>query len=375
MSFATRTSRWALPLATIVLFLAPITAAAHSPIGGSASHYSAGSTETYAFAATANTTGTSWLRAGFNDARVHMTGVTYGNNSLAPVFSFLSSSPNTVHFTTRALFSRGECPSIVIYDACTTYDGPGGTGGRWAATNYNSASVWCTSGGQSNCFDAERVAFHELGHVAGLVRSGDGFSPPASGNYATTRMTIVPKVPNSGSTASTMGSCDLIAFQMKYDVSSYYDGYGACADHIPNQGNANGLFSTTTSSQTTFVACRTATLTTTGRVALKTASDYSLISNNPLGGRTVWFDRRTPGGTWTNNVTSTSSVTGTNNWSRTWSTGGSSDITYEIRAHYDGERANSTGVISSPTNTTSGEWVVSGSTSPVFTIQFLQSAC
>ncbi len=77
-------------------------------------------------------------------------------------------------------------------------------------------------------------------------------------------------------------------------------------------------------------------VTVTGRLAVATDSAYQALSNNPLTSRTLWFDRRPVGGSWTTDVTSTTATNASgNNWSKTFSSG--SATTYEFRGHYKGE--------------------------------------
>jgi glycerol-3-phosphate acyltransferase PlsY len=77
-----------------------------------------------------------------------------------------------------------------------------------------------------------------------------------------------------------------------------------------------------------------------GRLAVKIEPLYGRLSNNPLAGRTLRFDRRKRTVTsWTLNAESTvpnGAETGTN-WTRTFAAPSSLGGTYDYRAHFDGD--------------------------------------
>jgi len=111
------------------------------------------------------------------------------------------------------------------------------------------------------------------------------------------------------------------------------------------------LVSTATVGQSSYGGCNGTGVTVTGRLAIKTDTNYGLLTNNPLTGRAIFFDRRPVGGSYTLNVASATatSVSG-NNWSVTFP--GNVSITYQYRAHYGGE----TGVDASNQPTFSITW-------------------
>lgn len=261
-----------------------------------------------------------------------------------------------------------ECPSTFWY-ACTDYLDPGET--TWDYTVLNSVQnalgntpwYWCQDPAQPNtgCIDVQRVMLHEAGHAAGLSRSSNSQShQPDSLSSSDSVMQSNPKqYPASGYNYRALGFCDILGLQLVYDVRSSANTYGDCADHVPGEVNAGGLISVTTTSQSGYDECLGFAITVSGRLALRTTTDYGRISNNPLTNRIIWFDRRRHGGTtWTYNVTSTiaSNASGYN-WAKSFTTGSTTTITYDFRGHFDGEVA------------------IDDDTTPVFTLTWLAPPC
>jgi hypothetical protein len=127
----------------------------------------------------------------------------------------------------------------------------------------------------------------------------------------------------------------LLAYALRYDVQTTSGPYADCFDHITGHG-VSGLVSTASVSSTSYHACIGVGATAAGRLAIKTDANYNQLANNPLTDRTIFFDRRPVGGTWTLDVTSaTATNVSGNNWSKTFSNGGAA--TYEFRVRYTGE--------------------------------------
>jgi hypothetical protein len=182
---------------------------------------------------------------------------------------------------------------------------------------------------------------HEAGHAAGLARQSN-LDPHQPDTYSasSTVMQLNPiRNADAGFNVYSLGACDLIGLQMAYDLRTTADSYASCADHIPSQVNPDGLYSAIGVTPLTFDACVGQGISVSGRLAIKTTSSYGRLSDNPLTGRTVYFDRRPHGGsTWTTSVTSTTATNaGGNNWTRTFSTASSTNISYDFRAHFLGE--------------------------------------
>jgi hypothetical protein len=340
-----------LPLALLgaAVLASPPTAAAHQPTSGAA-HYPQSTTELFDWGVGTDGSSALWIRT---ELRAAAAAFRTGNNSASP--SFVEDDTierNRWYFRPRSGLNTVECPSAQFYVACSSYDG----NGQWDFINLadNADVRFCLEppavNPPSNCHDVQRVAIHELGHIGGLSRKAD---PPAgvdkhsteAQSYSVMQLNT-PKATNSGWATHALQECDVLALQLDYDVQNTAGAYPWCVDHLPGETNPDGLYSVTTRSSASYSTCLGQILTTQGRLALKTTSNYGLISNNPLTSRTLRFDRRPPGGSWTYNVTSTtaSNVSGYN-WTRTWSTGSQSPITYEIRAHFDGEAVTGSSVI------------------------------
>lgn len=182
------------------------------------------------------------------------------------------------------------------------------------------------------CFYARRTMLHETLHAV-LV----GGSHDEQGEDDTIMGSTSPWASNTGWNKTYIERCDHAAAQLKYGVKNSAGVYADCFLNITNHGPA-GLKSRATVGSSSYSACIGATATATGRLAIATDStNYQALSNTPLSNRTLWFDRKpSTSSTWTNNVTSTTASNASgNNWSKGFSSG--SSITYNFRAHYDGE--------------------------------------
>jgi hypothetical protein len=335
--------------ALVAVMVEPGLTYAHAPTSGLA-HYAQNTTELFDWGVGTEGSSALWIRT---ELRAAATAFRSGNNSASP--SFVEDDTierNRWSFRPRSQLNTTECPNNVFYVACSSYDG----NGQWDFINLadNADVRFCLEppavNPPSNWHDVQRVALHELGHIAGLSRKSDppgGVDEHSSESQSYSVMQLnTPKATTSGWATHAMQECDVLALQLDYDVQNSAGSYPWCVDHIPGEANLDGLFSSTTRSFASYSTCLGQVLTSQGRLALKTTSDYGLISNNPLTNRTLRFDRRPPGGSWTYNVTSaTASNASGYNWTRTWSTLSQGPITYEIRAHFDGETASGGSVI------------------------------
>jgi hypothetical protein len=150
---------------------------------------------------------------------------------------------------------------------------------------------WCQMYSQpwpDGCFDVERVALHEFGHVQILdhhVMYSDqrDYLDAVMESYTRSK-------PNSGWNAHAYGRCDVATLQRKYNVPTWSTKYSTCA-----------LLSTTlglTSSASTIRTGQSVTFTAPLRVAID--ATYEQLSGNPLASRQVSLQRRVPGSTsWT----------------------------------------------------------------------------
>lgn len=146
---------------------------------------------------------------------------------------------------------------------------------------------WCQaySVAPNGCYDAQTIALDEFGHVEGLnhhVNYADD-SDYGDANVQTYSRTK----PATGWNAHVFGRCDIATLQMLYDVQTWTAKYSTCLDLATTL--------TIAASPTGILSGGSTTLTAT----LKVASDasYGRLAGNPVAGRTVTLQRRTPGTT------------------------------------------------------------------------------
>jgi hypothetical protein len=138
------------------------------------------------------------------------------------------------------------------------------------------------------CFDVENVALDEFGHVEILGHHANYTN--GSDYLDAVVQTVSGGKPTVGWNAHAYGRCDTATLQRKYDVPSWTTRYSTCLDLVTKLVLTAQPSSIYTGSTVTF----TATLT----VANDTS--YERMANNPVSGRTVSLQRRSPGGTsWT----------------------------------------------------------------------------
>lgn len=255
------------------------------------------------------------------------------NNTRMPTFSYNSSGAGTVWY-------EGTTPVPACgYGPTTAWIG---CSSNWGTTSWN---VWLRDFGENphsptwgwydtgscsgTCFESRRVALHEIEHVALAVGSHD-----SQGEANTIMGSATPSYPNTGWNTHRIQRCDESAAQLLYDVGTSAGPYADCFDHTTNHGTY-GLVTSATVAATSYGACTGYGVTVTGRLAIKTDSAYQALTNNPLTNRTLSFDRRPVGGSWTTDVTSTAATSASgDNWAKTFSS--SSSVTYEFRGHFRG---------------------------------------
>lgn len=310
--------------------LAPASVFAHTPVANSVGEYGQNTTLLYQFSSSGYPT---WVTTASNGTLTVNWPSSSNNNSASPQFTQDASGTGRVVYSSS---STSPCSGNTGWLACADNWGTpswhiyirdlgGAPNGNWAWYDVSSS---CPGG--STCFYARRSLIHEAEHVTLGVGNHDG-----QGETNTVMGASQPSASTTGWNTTTIRQCDESAAQLLYDVRTSSGPYSGCFDHITGHGTT-GLISTASVGSSSYGGCSGAGVTATGRLAIKTDANYGLLTNNPLTGRTVFFDRRPVGGTWTPNVTSTTAtnVSG-NNWTKTFST--SSSITYEFRAHYGGE--------------------------------------
>ncbi len=149
---------------------------------------------------------------------------------------------------------------------------------------------WCQAyaSAPSGCYDAETIALDEFGHVEGLdhhVNYADGsdYEDAVVQTFSRTK-------PSAGWNRHKFGTCDTATLQRQYDMASWTDRYSTCLDV------STGL--TIGASATTVLTGGATTITASLRVT--DLDSYVRLGGNPISGRTVTLQRRTPGAsTWT----------------------------------------------------------------------------
>jgi hypothetical protein len=137
----------------------------------------------------------------------------------------------------------------------------------------------------NGCYDAETIALDEFGHVEGLdhhVNWADGsdYEDAVVQTYSRTR-------PNAGWNRHTLGRCDVATLQMQYDVQTWSAKYSTCLDET--------TVLTLTAQPISIPVGGSTTLSATLKVA--DVASYGRLRANPLSGRTVTLQRRSPGAT------------------------------------------------------------------------------
>lgn len=157
---------------------------------------------------------------------------------------------------------------------------------------------WCQAPGSftDGCFDAENVALDEFGHVEILAHHEN--LADASDYLDAVVQTIARARPKDGWDAHGLGRCDVARLQLEYDLPSWSSAVSTCLDLATMLGLS--------ASSTSLVQGGSSTFTATLRVATDTS--YRALSADPLAGRVVVLQRRSPGTTtWSGYATMTPS--------------------------------------------------------------------
>jgi hypothetical protein len=178
---------------------------------------------------------------------------------------------------------------------------------------------WCQgpSGFVDGCFDVENIALDELGHVLGL---GHHLNYSDDRDYRDAVVQTVSRTkPRAGWDAHAYGRCDVARLQLIYDRLSTWAGLSTCL----SVATTLGLTSSASSAWLNTQVQMTATLRTAS------SSAYGALSNDPVSGRTVMLDRRSPGASsWT--TVATMAATGEGTYAATVTITG----VYEWRARF-----------------------------------------
>ncbi len=320
--------------AVALLLLSATVVAAHTPVAGAVREYGQDTALQYKWEGTYP----SWFTGAAGSAfGIDWTNSTYSNSRL-PTFSYSASGTGTVSYKSPS--GVPACDSVAWVGCSTAW---GSTSWRVILRNFSQAPLppftgtWVQATGScsNTCFDARRVALHEIEHVTLAVSGHDG-----QGESNTIMAATTPSSPTTGWATHHIQKCDQAAAQLLYDLAALAGVYADCFDHVTGHG-VSGLVSSATASAPVASACYGTALSINGRLEVQTNTNYGTLSGNPLASRTVYVDRKLhSAGTWTVDyatAVANNSNTG-NNWSRSFTESGTSgSVTYDFRAHYKGE--------------------------------------
>lgn len=316
-----RCVRVGIAVTLLVLLTVPV-AAAHTPTAGSAKLYGASAALPWDFPASypgwVQTAAKAALDTNFADPAT--------NNSKSPDFTFTAGGSGDVIYSDLAKSPCGTGNPDWLQCA----NGGGTTTWNIYIRNFSAAPhgswTWyditgsCPSG--NTCWYARRALVHEILHVT------LGAAHDSQGESNTVMASTTPWYNNTGWNQTFIRRCDEAASQLAYDLKDFAGPYGNCFDHISGAGSS-GLKTNLTASGTSFHECNGVGIVVAGRLQVSDLDAYGVLGGNPLGSRTVWFDRGTTAN-YTSAVASTAS-TG-NNWSKSF---GGSNVTYTFVAHFD----------------------------------------
>lgn len=250
------------------------------------------------------------------------TAPTYAKN---PTFSTSSGTDGTIKYLSYdEADAQGICPSGSSPLACTVHHGSTNV---WkmafvvAGQVYAGYTVkWCDKPNTTGtCWDVERVAVHEFGHVLDLAHN------PTNDTSNTVMYVTTPSKANTGGATHVYKSCDRASLQMLYDVNASSSGYADCLKNAVNAGT-NGLRTAVTFSPSATFVCINDPVTFSGRLDIQSYSSYGLLSGQDLGSRTIDIERSSPGvgsySYWTSDSTSS-----TGDWSMS--------LSFSVSTNYD----------------------------------------
>ncbi len=229
-------------------------------------------------------TSPAWMRDAIGAAADDATDT---SRSLSPIFAPTDGSAKGVIRYTSSFPST--CLNAI---ACASHDGdawtlrmrPQGYDFRWGELR------WCQKTNADGCFDAERVALHEFGHVVGLDHpESAGFRLPPS---ATVMHQVSPSRPHAAWDRHGFGTCDVASLQEQFGTPTMSTLIATCNDVDTRL--------TLSASAAQVAAGGRLVLSATLRVRPDSA-DYGHISGMRLNGRSVQLKRRPSGssGAWT----------------------------------------------------------------------------
>ena len=220
----------------------------------------------------------SWMRGAINDAAADDSA---SRRSFAPTFHFDANATDTFRYTTD--FPGGGCDEAI---ACASRSVPDWWTVRLRVQGYDfrwGTLRWCQATSGDGCFDVERTAVHELGHVAGLDHpesAGFDLKP-----LDTVMHSIIPARPLTGNAMHAYGPCDVATLQERYDVLSYSTPISTC----------NSVDTRLTLGASTAVVSDHDMVTFVATLSIVDRDGYGRLGGNPLNARSVQLRRRPAG--------------------------------------------------------------------------------
>ncbi|MEO6207087.1 MAG: hypothetical protein ABIP77_03940 [Candidatus Limnocylindrales bacterium] len=315
-----------LAISSLALFAGPT--AANDPTYGATYEYAPGTNVSYRFGlatyptwmqtATKAALGPDWDSATFNNSRLAR--FTYSPSGTGQVvYSAASLSPcNTGNPQWLQCASNWGSPSFRIYVR------------NFSAAPYSNWT-WCNIAFAGTCWDMERALMHEAEHVTMGVggHSNQGEANTVMGGTS-------PWYPNIGWNTRHIQRCDHAAAQLINGMANPSGPLADCFENVAGHGTV-GLRSALSASSTSLSVCTSQTAVLSGGLGVAVSSGYQRMSGAPLGGRTVWFDRKPrTSSVWTLNIAS-AVTSASGSWSRGFSTGSAATVTYDFRAHVSSE--------------------------------------
>ncbi|MBA2489944.1 MAG: hypothetical protein H0V36_11610 [Chloroflexi bacterium] len=231
----------------------------------------------------ADTIPPSWMRGGILAAAAD---VAESRESNAPSFTYDAQGPDTVRITSRL---TGSCSQAL---ACATRDIPHYWVVRFRPHGYEfpwGTLRWCEAYGTppTGCFELERTAIHEFGHVIGLGHPADAMR---LGPLETVMHDTIPARPATGWSLHEFGPCDVARLQRRYALPHSGARLAVC-DRVET-ALAVRVSDTAIGFQDP--------VTVTATLSVKDRDAYDRLAKDPLSGRDVVIQRRSIGATgWT----------------------------------------------------------------------------
>lgn len=257
-----------------------------------------------------------------------------GNPSNSPTITFSGTGEGIVYYKPYGANNPCEIGWIACAGKTNSRDGNNSNDSfrvTFVAHGESGGGVtvrWCDKPNTSGtCWDVERVALHEFGHVLHLGH------PPVQNEGHTVMHHSVPTSLDPGGTTHTWKTCDKATLQLRYDVSDSSVTYANCLDHVEDAG-PSGLRTDPTFSSNYTSLCYGQVATFSGKLEVEDKPSYLRLGNNRLGSRDVKV-QRAPHGTGNFSTYATVSTSNQGVWSYGVSLTSFAD--YDWRARFAGE--------------------------------------